>query len=227
MGIKIKNIEFRAVQLGSDNSRSAMGYFRDYSLEFKNLDSAKTITELVKGIKLRINFGSLEVPDSENKWQFDTPEKLKNPIPADKKAELINWYKDYLHFELKFENPIKEEDRDDYYFHLDDECKVRLNFDKNPNEDDPLNIWLPIDIRELPGFATIKDDTWQSYDTDSNDEYIGMQPKWDKAHLIPSKQIKGTNDWTEKITNQISYYLNGYSMDISFKCYLDGEISNE
>ncbi len=227
MTVKLKKIEFRGLQLGSDSSRSAMGYFPDYSLEFKNLDSAKNIIELMKGIKLRVNFGSLEVPDSENKWQFDTPESLKNPMPADKKAELINWYRDYLNFECTFENPIKEEDRDDYYFHLADGCKVRINFDKNQGEDYPLNIWLPIDIRELPGFETIKDDAWQSYDKDSNDEYIGMRPKWDKANLIESESIEGTDDWTEKITNQLSYYLNGYSVDISFKCYLEGEISNE
>ena len=176
MAVKLKNIEFRSLQLGSDNRRSANGYFKDYSLEFKTLNSAKTILELIAGIKLRINFGSLEVPDSENKWLYDVPGNFNNPIPQNLKSELINWYKNYLNFELVLENPIKEDDRDDYYFHLTDGCKVRLNFDKNPGEDDPLNIWIPIDIRELPGFSEIKDSAWQSYDTDSNDEYVGMRP---------------------------------------------------
>ncbi|MBL7911616.1 MAG: hypothetical protein JNJ41_11220 [Bacteroidia bacterium] len=227
MAVKLKKIEFRSIQLGSDNRRSANGYFKDYSLEFKTINSATNLVELIKGIKLRINFGSLEIPDNENKWLYDVPGNFNNPIPENLKSELITWYKNYLNFDLVLENPIKEEDRDDYYFHLADGCKVRLNFDKNPGEDDPLNIWVPIDIRELPGFGEIKDIAWQSYDTDANDEYIGMRPKWDKKHLIESEYNEKTQEWSEKITNHLALYLNGYSLDISFKCYLEGEIQNK
>lgn len=224
MAVKLIKTEFRSIQLGYDSIRSANGYFKDYSLEFQTINSATNLVELMKGIKLRINFGSLEVPENENKWLYDQPGNLTIPIPENLKSELITWYKNYLNFELVLENPIKEDDRDDYYFHLEDGCKVRINFDKNPGEDDPLNIWLPIDITELPGFRELKDDAWQSYDTDSNDEYIGMRPKWDKKHLIEPKYNEETKEWSEKRTNHLQLYLNGYSLNLSFKCYLTGEI---
>lgn len=205
-----KKIEFRAIQLGSDNSRSANGYFKNYSLEFKIINSAPNLVELIKGIKLRINFSSLEVLDNENKWMYDLPENFNNPIPENLKSELITSYKNYLNFELVLENPIKEEDRNDYNFHLADRWKVRLNFDKNPEEDDPLNIWLPIDIMELPGFSEIKGNAWQSYNTDSNDENVGLRSRWDKKHLIESEYNEKTQEWSEKITNHLELYLNGY-----------------
>lgn len=224
MNVKLKNVEFKGLQLGSDIKRSAVGYFRDYSFEFGTIESAQSIEDLIKGVKIYINFASLEVPDNENKWLYDLPGNFNSPIPNHLKNELINWYKNYLDFKLNLQNPVKD-DRDDYYFELDDNCKIRLNFSKNPNEDDPLNIWLHIDLTELPGFSEIKNDQWQSYDTDENTEYIGMRPKWDSKHLVDSVYDEKTQQWTDKITNHLQLYLPGYSFEIGFKCLLEGEIS--
>lgn len=224
MAVKLKNIEFRTFELGSDNSRSATAYFSDYQLEFKTIDTAKNLVELMKGIKLRVNFGSLEVPDDKNRWTYTTPDNVTIPLPANLKAELISWYKDYLNFELVLENPVVD-DRGDYYFHLSDSNALRVNFSKNPNEDDPLMIWLPIDIRDIPGFEEVKDELWQSYDTNENEEYVGMRPRWDKKHYTDSVFNEETNEWSATIHNPLNLYLNGYSVDISFKCFFEGEIS--
>lgn len=224
MGIKLKKIEFKRIQLGSDNSRSANGYFKDYSLEFKTLDKAKNLVELMKGIKLKINFDSLHIPDNENNWLYTTPNNVTGPTPDHLKNELIAWYKDYLNFELILENP-QVDDRGDYFFHLSDTNQLKINFDKNPNEDDPLMIWMPIDIRDIPGFEKIKDELWQSYSRDSNDKYIGMEPRWNEEHFTDSTYNQETEESTGVVRNPLKLYLNGYSIDISLKCHFEGEIA--
>ncbi len=226
MAITLKNIEFRTFELGSDSTRSATAYFSDYELEFRTINTAKNLVELMKGVRIRVNFASLEVPDAKNRWVYTTPDNITTPIPENLKAELIAWYKNYLNFELVLENPIAD-DRGDYYFHLSDSNALRVNFSKNPNEDDPLMIWLPIDIRDIPGFEEVKDDQWQSYDRDENDLYVGMRPRWDEKHFTDSVFNEETNEWTEKVRNPLNLYLNGYSVDISFKCFFEGEISEQ
>ncbi len=224
MAITLKNIEFCTFELGTDTSRSATAFFSDYQLEFTTLNTAQNLVELIKGIKLRVNFASLEVPDDTNRWTYTTPDNTTIPIPENLKAELIAWYKDYLNFELLLENPVAD-DRGDYYFHVSDSHLVKVNFSKNPNEDDPLMIWLPIDITELPGFEEVKDELWQSYDRDEDGQYIGMRPRWDEKHFTDSVFNEEANEWSEIIRNPLALYLNGYSVDISFKCFFEGEIS--
>ncbi len=227
MAITLKNIEFRTIELGSDTTRSATAYFSDYQLEFQTIDTATNLVELMKGIKIRVNLGSLEVPDAENRWIYTSPDNVTTPIPAHLKSELITWYKDYLNFELLIENPIVD-DRGDYYVHLSDSDSdsnaLRLNFSKNPNEDDPLMIWLQLDVRDMPGCSELKDDLWQSYDRDENGQYLGMRPRWDEKHITDSEYNEETKTWSEKIDNSLNLYLNGYMIDISFKCFFEGEI---
>jgi hypothetical protein len=76
----------------------------------------------------------------------------------------------------------------------------------------------------MPGFSDIKDDLWQSYDRDENGQYLGMRPRWDEKHITDSEYNEETKTWSEKIDNSLNLYLNGYMIDISFKCFFEGEI---
>lgn len=225
MSVKIKEIICKPIQLGSNNSRCAYGYFKDFELSFSTLDSAKNLKELVSGMKLRINFGSLEIPDSENNWMYTTKNFEFVKMPHELKDEIITWYKNFLNFELVLENP--EVDQWDYaHFKLSEEFTLSLNFSKNPNEDDPLNIWKEIDMRDLPGHEE-KDALWQSYDRDPNNQYIGMEPKWNENHFYEGYYDEAKEEWIENSTNDIRNYVPGLTIDLSFSIQLEGEIENK
>lgn len=225
MAIKIKSVKMNPIELGNGANGKALGYFRKFTLKSSN-ENATTLRELMSGLEIYVDLNSLEVPDEENQWLYYQQDGSYAPISESLKHELINKYKNYLNFVLDLKNPTINQWKDIIFLQSNGN-EISFNYAKNPGEDDPLSVWKEVDIRELDGLETSKDQEWRNYDRDSNEEYIGFEQNWEEKHAR-NPDFHEEALWPHKgPKNYMNGFLPGYMINFSFTCELEGEILEE